>query len=173
MTDLQAIKDLAEKRRQEDSLIAQLPALEAEQRQQEQLDRAAFEAGRLETELTTALANFQPQKQESDTELLAWARAGRAILKRRQQLGGGIFRLAEQLAEAQLTSGLKRSPLLRQDAIRGVAEDELKRLTGSSQPMPITSLESDLAKILDALTAPPPSPSYYPMPEVASRHQLR
>ena len=143
---------------------------EAEQRQQEQLDRAAFEAGRLEVELATVLANFQPLKQQSDSEFAAWVQAGKAILRRRQQLGVGIFELATQLAEAQLTCGLKRSPLLRQDAIRATAEDELKRRIGTSHPMPTTWLERNLSDVLDALTVPR-QPAYYPMPETASQNQ--
>lgn len=150
-----------------------LAALREQERQQEQLDRAAFEAGRLETELATALANFQPQKQESDSEFAARVQALKAICKRRLELGGGIFQIAERLAEAQLSCGLKRSPLAKEHAIIGVAEDTLKALTGSSYPMPITSLERDLADILDALTAPPSQPTYYPQPETANQHRFR
>lgn len=168
-TDLELLKEQARQFEQLKNAPELLRQAEAEQRQQEYLDRAALEAGRLEVELATVLANFQPLKQESDSEFAAWVRAGKAILQRRQQLGVGIFELAEGLAEAQLTCGLKRSPLLRQDAIRATAEDELKRRIGTSHPMPITSLERDLAAILDALTAPPRQPAYYPMPETSYR----
>lgn len=170
MNDLQSTRELAERRAREDAQIANLPALEAEQRQQERIEQAAYQAGILEVELATAVANLQPQKQQSDTEFTAWVREGKAILERRRQLGGGIFELASQLAHAQLSCGIKRSPLLREDAVRATAEETLKSLTGSSYPMPTSQLERDLRDILDSLTAPP-QPTYYPMPETANQYR--
>jgi hypothetical protein len=61
------------------------------------------------------------------------------------------------LAEARLTAGLSKSPLARQSAIKGVAEDLLKRKAGTPYLMPITQLEIELDTIL-ALYAAPPSP---------------
>lgn len=157
--NIQTIRELAERRRQEDSLIAQLPQLEAEARQQEQVKKAKDAAETLEARLDNALSSFQAAKAESDTELAGWLAEGDRLIQRRQTLAqqaGNVISIARQLAQAKLDAEIVNDPdwhtsnsvSFKREILQGHAIDELKRRTGQGYLMSVQQPFNDIASDL-------------------------
>lgn len=132
-----------------------LRQVEAEAQQQNQLQATINRAARLESDALTALNAFQADKGANDASLQDALSLLKSILDNRQKLAQraqNIEAIARGMAEAQLSAGLKFSPLGAQSAIAGVAQDFLKLHTGKSTLQFIDNLELQLLNILDAMT---------------------
>lgn len=132
-----------------------LRQVEAEAQQQAQLDNTINLASRLESDALTALSTWKDDKAQSDSSLQDTLILLKSILDNRQKLaqrGANIESVCREMGHAQLSAGLKFSPLGAQSAIAGVAQDFLRQHTGKGSLQFIDNLELQLLDILDAMT---------------------
>jgi len=106
-TNLEVIRELAERRRQEDSLISQLPALEAEQRRQAEIEKAQVAAEVLSVQFSNQIDTFIADKSRLDSELRAALQGLEVLIQARLELAkqaNEVYQLASHMAGAKVRS---------------------------------------------------------------------
>lgn len=146
------------------------------QQQQNQLQATINRAARLESDALTALDTFQADKSANDASLQDALSLLKSILDNRQKLAQraqNIEAIARGMAEAQLSAGLKHSPLGRESAISGVAQDFLCQHTGKGSLQFIDNLEVQLLDIIDLMTTAAPKQQFNGIPASAQETNYR
>lgn len=140
MNDLERTRELAAQYQELQQAAAIAPELEKRAADEQRKAHAAQTAAQLETHAQQQLADFQAEKLANDAALVTWLSQGQAIIEERQRLvtrAEQVFRQFVQWSTAGFAAGVLSDPsgFIDQGAIKGKAEEAIKRLNGDSNLM--------------------------------------